>query len=116
MTVNAPNSQIVNQSLTLTCNVTAVRGITSGVDIIWTRNGTEVERMEGVNVSSTTGNMAMYTDTYTISQLSTNDEYQCEVVINTSPLVMVTGSVTLNVMGKYVGYFADMGPSTFKST
>ena len=99
MTVIVPNSQIVNQSLTLTCSVTAVRGITSRVDIIWSRNGTEVERMVGVIVSSSNGNMAMYTDTYTISQLSTNDEYQCEVVINTNPLVIATGSVTLNVMG-----------------
>ena len=103
VTVTAPNTQIVNQSLTLECSVTAVRGITSRVDIIWSRNGTEVERMEGVSVSSTTGNMVMYTDTYTISQLSTTDNrtaYQCEVVINTSPPVMATGSVTLDVMGK----------------
>ena len=45
----------------------------------------------------------VYTDTYNISQLSTDDdgrEYQCEVVINTSPLVMANGSITLNVMGK----------------
>ena len=74
----------------------AVRGITSRVDIIWSRNRTEVEKMEGVSVSSTAGNM--YTDTYTISQLSTTDdgrEYQCEVVINTSPPVMASGSVIL---------------------
>ena len=103
MTVAAPNTQIVGQSLTLECSVTAVRGITSRVDIIWSRGGTEVERMEGVSVSSTTGNMVMYTDTYTISQLTTTDdgrEYQCEVVINTSPPVMATGSVILDVMGE----------------
>ena len=103
VTVTAPNSQTVGQSLTLECNVTAVRGITSRVDIIWSRDGTEVERMEGVSVSSTTGNMVMYTDTYTISQLNTTDdgrEYQCEVVINTSTPVMANGSVALDVMGE----------------
>ena len=102
VTVTAPNTQTVGQPLTLTCNAVTVRGITSNVNIKWSRDGTEVERMEGVSVSSTPGNMVMYTNTYTISQLSTTDdgrEYQCEVVINTSPPVMSTGSVTLDVMG-----------------
>ena len=83
--------------------MTAVRGITSRVDIIWSRDGTEVERMERVSGSSTTGSSVVYTDTYPIMEVSTDDdgrEYQCEVVINTSPLVMTTGSVTLNVTGE----------------
>jgi len=82
--------------------VTTVRGITSRVDIVWNIDGTEIERMEGVNISSTADNSVVYTDTYNISQLSTTDdgrEYQCEVVINTSPLVMANDSVTLDVMG-----------------
>ena len=101
VTVTAHNTQMVGQSLILECNVTAVRGITSRVDIVWSRNGTEVERMDGVNVSSTTGNMVIYTDSYTISLLSTDDdgrEYQCGLVINPSPLV-TGGSITLDVMG-----------------
>ena len=103
VTVTAPNTQVVGQPLTLECSVTAVRGITSRVDIVWSSDGTEIERMEGVSVSSTTGNSVVYTDTYIISQLNTTDdgrEYQCEVVINTSPPVMATGSVTLDVMGE----------------
>ena len=102
VTITAPNTQIVSQSLTLECSVTTVRGITSRVDIIWSSDGTQLERMEGVNVISTTGNSVVYTDTYNISQLNTtNDgrEYQCEVVINTSPPVMADDSVTLDVMG-----------------
>jgi len=82
--------------------VTAVRGITSRVDIIWSSDGTEIDMMEGVNVSSTTDNSVVYTNTYNISLLSTTDdgrEYQCEVVINTSPPVMANDSVTLDVMG-----------------
>jgi len=102
VTVTAPNTQIVGQSLTLECSVTTVRGITSTVDIIWSSDGTELKRMEGVNVSSITDNSVVYTDTYNISQLSTTDdgrEYQCDVVINTSLLVMANDSVTLDVMG-----------------
>ena len=112
--VTAPNTQTVGQSLTLECNVTTVRGITSTVDIICSSDGRELERMEGssddrelermegVNISSTTDNSVVYTDTYNIPQLSTTDdgrEYECEVVINTSPPVMANNSVRLDVIG-----------------
>jgi len=102
VSVTTLNTQTVGQSLTLECSVTTARGITSRVDIIWSRNGEEVKRTEGVGVNSTTGNIMMYTNTYIISQLSATDndiEYQCEVMINTSPPVMDTSSVTLNVIG-----------------
>ena len=103
--VTASNTQTVGQSLTLQCEVTTVRGITSRVDIVWSSNGTELERMN--NVSSTTmDNSLVYTDSYTISQLSTTDDdrvIQCEVVLNTNPRpVMISDSITLDVMGKPV--------------
>ena len=82
--------------------MTTVRGITSRVDIIWSNDGRELERMDGVNVSSTTDNSVVYTDTYTISQLNTthdDDGFHCEAVINTSPPVMSNDSVRLDVMG-----------------
>ena len=98
----ALDTQAVGQSLTLQCEVTTVRGITSRVDIVW-RNGTELRRMN--NVSSTTmDNSLVYTDTYTISQLNTTDDdrvIQCEVVINASPPVMASDSITLDVIGEY---------------
>ena len=104
MTVTTSNTQTVGQSLTLQCAVTTVRGITSRVDIVWSSNGTELERIN--NVSSTTmDNSLVYTDSYTISQLSTTDDgraIQCEVVINTSPSVMASDNITLDVMGKSV--------------
>ena len=100
--LTAPNTQIVGQSLTLECSVTTVRGITSRVDIVWRSNGSEVNRIEGVNVTSTRPYLALYKLYHTIQLLSTADDgrvYQCEVVINTSPPVMATGSVTLDVTG-----------------
>ena len=103
VTVTAPNTQTVGQSLTLQCEVTTVRGITSRVDIVWNSNGTELERTNGVS-STTMNNLLVYTDSYTISQLSTTDEgrvIQCEVVINASPPVTANDSITLNVTGKY---------------
>ena len=102
VTLTAPNTQTVGQSLTLQCEVTTVRGITSRVDIVWSSGGVEFERMN--NVSSTTmGNLLVYTDNNTISQLSTTDDdrvIQCEGVINATPPVMVNDSITLNVTGE----------------
>ena len=98
--MTAPNTQTVGQSLTLQCEVTTVRDITSTVDIVWSSGGAELERMNGV--SSIT--MDNYRDSYTISQLSTTDDggmIQCEVVINASPSVMASDSTTLDVTGEY---------------
>ena len=103
VSVTAPNTQTVGQSLTLQCEVTTVRGITSRVDIVWSSGGTELERMNDVS-STMMDNSLVYTDSYTFSQLSTTDEgrvIQCEVVINASPSVMASDSITLDVTGKY---------------
>ena len=97
--MTALNTQIVGQSVTLQCKVTTVSGITSRVDIVWSSDGIEFERMN--NVSSTTINSSLvYTDYYTISQLSTTDDgrvIQCEVVIKANTPVMASDSITLGV-------------------
>ena len=57
----------------------------------------ELEWMNDVS-STTMDNSLVYTHSYIISQLSTTDDcrvIQCEVVINTSPSVMATDSITL---------------------
>ena len=99
--MTAPNNQTVGQSLTLQCEVTTVRGITSRVDIVWSSGGTELQRMN--NVSSTMmSNSLVYTNSYTISQLSTTDDgivIQCEVVINADQPVTDNDVVTLDVTG-----------------
>ena len=103
VSVTPLNNQTVGQSLTLQCEVTTVRGITSRVDIVWSSNGTELERMNDVS-STTMDNSLVYTDSYTISQLSTTDDgrvIQCEVVINTNPPVMASDIITLDVTGEY---------------
>ena len=106
--MTAPNTQTVGQSLTLQCEVTTMRGITSRVDIVWSSGGTVLRRMD--NVSSTTmGNSLVYTDSYSISQLNTTDEgrvIQCEVVINASLSVMASNSITLDVTGEYYATIA----------
>ena len=102
--VNPP--QTVGQSLTLQCEVTTVRGITSRVDIVWSSNGTELNRTNSTTPITPImiSNSLVYTDLYTIDILSTDDEdrsYDCEVVIYASPPVMASDSVTLDVTGRY---------------
>ena len=89
--------------LMMKCDVTAVRGITSRLDIVWSSNGSELKSTKGANVSSVADSWVLFTSTYVIPQLSTADEgreCQCIVVIDSNSSVMVADVVTLNVTGK----------------
>ena len=83
--------------------MTTVRGISDRVDVVWSRDGVELEKREVVSgsVSSTLDNFAVYVDFYVITELSTTDDdgkmYTCEVIINTRPPIMAAGTITLNV-------------------
>ena len=102
--VNILNNQTVGQSLTLECIITTVRGITSRVDVVWSSNGSELNAVKGVNISSSTNDSLILTNTYIIPQLSTADEskeYLCEISLDTEPLVTATSSVVLHVTGKH---------------
>ena len=101
VTVTAPNTQIVGQPLTLTCNAVTVRGITSRVDFIWSRDGSVLRRQRFRNPTAM-NTALMYTDDLIISQLSTNDDggvYQCRISVRNSP-VENSDTVTLDVTGK----------------
>jgi len=101
--VTPTSNQTVGQPLTLVCDVTTVRGITSRVDVVWSSDGTEVEKVEGVNISSLTSTTVLYTRNYIIPQLRTSDDdkaYQCEVVINSNISVTADNNVILDVMGE----------------
>ena len=105
MTVTAPNTQIVGQSLILECSVTTVRGITSRIDIEWSIGNATLQITEGVNVTSTESDSVIYKNIYNIAQVSTFDDdrvYQCKVIINTNPELMATDSITLDVTGKWL--------------
>ena len=94
---------IVGQPFTLECVVTAVRGINSQVDIVWSRsyiNGSEQWRRNNFSVSARNFNTVVYSDRFNISQLTTDDNnvtYQCKVLINS---VEANDSFTLRVNGK----------------
>ena len=97
--VTALSNQTVGQSLTLQCEATTVRGVTSRVDIVWSSDGMVLRRTNDI----TADNSSVYTDSYIISQLNTTDNgrvIQCEVVINTSPSTMGSDDITLDVIGE----------------
>ena len=102
--VTTLTDQLVGQSLTLQCNVTTVRGITSGVEIVWSSNGTELQKTNDSS-PTTLNNLAVYIDTYVIPMLNTSHntrEYQCTVLIDANPPKNVSDNIRLNVNGKYV--------------
>ena len=102
VSVITPENQTVGQPLTLQCEVTTVRGITSRVDIVWSSNDTELQRMDNI-VLSPINDSLVYMDTYNNSLLNTTDDgrvIQCEVVINISPSVTAKDNITLDVTGK----------------
>ena len=103
MAVNVAGIQIVGNPLTLDCNITTVSGITSRVDIVWSSNGLELRRIEGIQSNLTINDSVIYTDSYTISQLGTVDEgrtYQCGIIINQATPLIVNGAITLDVPGE----------------
>ena len=105
VTVKVPNNQTVGQPLILECDVTTVRGITSSVDIVWSSDNSELNTVRGVEISSTINDTLLFTNTYSIPQLTTadeNKEYQCEVFIDTETPVIATNIVMLNVTGKNI--------------
>ena len=101
--VFAPSIQTVSNPLTLECNVSTVRGITSSMDTVWSSNGFELKRSEGMKSNLIKNDSVLYMDSYTIPQLGTVDEgrtYQCEIIINQMLPITVNDSITLDVTGE----------------
>ena len=101
--ITAGGNHTVGNELTLQCDESVVRGVTSSVDMVWRSNdGAELERTNDITLTLM-GNSLVYTHSYTISQLITTDDdrvIQCEVVINANPPVILNNIIPLNVTGK----------------
>ena len=98
------SSLIVGQLLTLECNGTTVRGITSNVYIVWRHDNLVVQNTH-VTAITTMDDLLVYQDSYTISPLSTSDDgvvYECSLVDRGGLGVRVNDSIRLlNVIGEY---------------
>ena len=74
----------VGDPLKLDCTITAVRGISSSVNIIWTTENIELRRVDNITADEVNDSV-IYTDSFEIPSLSAIDngrEYQCTVMIN----------------------------------
>ena len=103
VSVTAPNTQTVGQSLTLQYEVTMVRGITSRVNIMWKREG-GVFNTTNITTNTTMNTLLVHRGFYTILQLSTNDDgimYEYKLVVHGKSRVRTNGAIRLNVTGKY---------------
>ena len=94
----------IGDPLALECTVTAVRGISSSSNIIWTTGGRVVRRVENIT-ANIENDYVIYTDSFEISSLSVFDngkEYQCTVVINANQPVNISNQIMLNFPSKYM--------------
>ena len=94
--LRAVSDQITGQPLTLECNATAVRGITSSVDI----SIFSLETFEDVD-PIIVGNSAVYSATFTLDELTAFDNGRllvCMVNIN-GTTAFASDAITLDVLG-----------------
>ena len=94
------------KTTTLECNVIAVRGITSSINISWLISTgysyPKVRTVEDVT-ANIVNNSAVYTDQLVTPPLSVNDSgrvYYCVVSINSTFGVSSFGSIVLDFTGK----------------
>ena len=69
---------------------------------MWSSDGTELNRTDGIS-SNMVNTSLVYTDSYTITQLSTTDDNKmvwCEVIINANLTVLAIDNITLDVNGE----------------
>ena len=102
ISLTAQSPQQVGKSLTLDCNVTEVISGSNMVEIVWTDNSNIILRRINVTSTATMGSLPVFTDSYTITQLTTSDqgrEIQC-VANRTDPPVTDSGNIILSVTGK----------------
>ena len=96
-------NQHIGNPLSLRCAVTTVRGITSSVEIVWKVNDTEIiERYNGNVTEEETSYVYYYNANTNLTINDNNTAYQCQVIINASPLISSTDNLTLNIIGRYL--------------
>ena len=91
-------NQDIGDPLSLRCDVSTVKGITSSVHIVWMANGKELKQENG----NVTENITAYTYYYNSSEkLTLNDGntiYQCQVSINANLPKIISNNLTLNAI------------------
>jgi len=99
VSVTALNQSIGNQ-LSLKCDVSTVKGITSSVDIVWMANDVEMERYNGNITEDKTSYVYYYNANTLLTVNENNTVYKCQVVVNTNPSMNSSDSFTFSI-GEY---------------
>ena len=92
-------NQTEGDKLSLRCDASITKGITSNIHFVWKINDTAVTNP----LSNVT--ILMYTSFLNISSLNLTDNYNvyyCQAVLSTSGIASDSASITLNVIGKYI--------------
>ena len=100
ITITPLNDQQVGSPLMLDCSITDIDGNNISVEIVWISNNMILKRSNAL--PTVMDNRTVYTNSYTISQLTTNHQgriYQC-MVNRTNPAVVDSNDITLNVTGE----------------
>lgn len=97
VSMTALNHQHIGNTLSLRCDVRIVKGITSTVDIVWKADGREIQRYNGNMSENKTFYVYYFNGTTILTAYDNNTVYQCQVVVNRSPLINATDSLTLNL-------------------
>ena len=98
--ITVRNVQQVGNPLTLDCGIKEINVTNSPLEIVWTTDTTILQR---TNV--TPNGSSVYTNSYTITQLTTSDHgrvIQC-IANRTTPPVIDSSNIILNVIGKLKG-------------
>ena len=98
--ITARNIQQVGSPLTLDCVINDNSVTTSSLEVVWITNATTLQ-ITDVMATVMDGSL-VYTDSYTITQLTTSDHgrvIQC-IANRTNPPVMDSSNVVLSVNGK----------------
>ena len=98
-----PLNVTIGDPLTLDCTITAVRGISSLVSVIWTTGDIELRRVDNIT-ADIVNDSAVYTNSFEISSLSAIDngrEYQCRVMINATQPVNSSDQFTPIFSGEH---------------
>ena len=99
------STQQVGSSLTLDCTITDMGNNTNSLEIVWITNNMILQRT--IVMPTVINNLPVYTDSYTISLLTTSDQgrmIQC-MANSTNPPVIDSGNVMLNITGKFICLF-----------
>ena len=94
---------MVGQKLVLQCVATAVEGITVGVNIVWRKDGSEFLRVDQPDRRPALNGSVQYTDVQEVAALAPDDHdsiYQCEMVIYTTPPVVASKELQVDITGK----------------